>query len=435
MTKKDILELKRRMKKEACTFTKLCGCYVDGNKNIILKINETFLNLKDEEFFKYLDIAKKALSGTIGNNLLELEFAPVGEGEDSMQSFLLGIRDSKLKNEALLDRLYEKIIEKYDYTGNYLILLFHDAYDVVIKTSDNNKLDESEEVYDYVLCAVCPVELSKAALGYREDENRIGARMRDWVVGMPEVGFLYPAFTDRSTDIHAVMYYTKDAKETHTEFMEEILGCKSRRSGTEEKETFKSVIENVIGDDEQSNEVFIKLQKNLNYMIEEEEALNYGSKEPLMLTNSSVKELMEDTDISDEIKGKIEKAYDETFGEEPPEAKNLLDKKALEQSAKRDRTVELEKQVNVLKQQLENKKSADDEPPFDTDEPPFDTDETPFDADEPLDVNFASADISLNVSQSKLTEIKTEIIDGKKCIVIPVEDGESTAINGVNTVI
>ena len=428
MTKKDILELKRRMKKEACTFTKLCGCYVDGNKNIILKINETFLNLKDEEFFKYLDIAKKALSGTIGNNLLELEFAPVGEGEDSMQSFLLGIRDSKLKNEALLDRLYEKIIEKYDYTGNYLILLFHDAYDVVIKTSDNNKLDESEEVYDYVICAVCPVELSKAALGYREDENRIGARMRDWVVGMPEVGFLYPAFTDRSTDIHAVMYYTKDAKETHTEFMEEILGCKSRRSGTEEKETFKSVIENVIGDDEQSNEVFIKLQKNLNYMIEEEEALNYGSKEPLMLTNSSVKELMEDTDISDEIKGKIEKAYDETFGEEPPEAKNLLDKKALEQSAKRDRTVELEKQVNVLKQQLENKKSADDEPPFDTDE-------TPFDADEPLDVNFASADISLNVSQSKLTEIKTEIIDGKKCIVIPVEEGESTSINGVNTII
>lgn len=428
MTKKDILELKRRMKKEACTFTKLCGCYVDGNKNIILKINETFLNLKDEEFFKYLDIAKKALSGTIGNNLLELEFAPVGEGEDSMQSFLLGMRDSKLKNEALLDRLYEKIIEKYDYTGNYLILLFHDAYDVVIKTSDNNKLDESEEVYDYVLCAVCPVELSKAALGYREDENRIGARMRDWVVGMPEVGFLYPAFTDRSTDIHAVMYYTKDAKETHTEFMEEILGCKSRRSGTEEKETFKSVIENVIGDDEQSNEVFIKLQKNLNYMIEEEEALNYGSKEPLMLTNSSVKELMEDTDISDEIKGKIEKAYDETFGEEPPEAKNLLDKKALEQSAKRDRTVELEKQVNVLKQQLENKKSADDEPPFDTDE-------TPFDADEPLDVNFASADISLNVSPEKLTKIKTEIIDGKKCIVIPVEDGESTAINGVNTVI
>lgn len=428
MTKKDILELKRRMKKEACTFTKLCGCYVDGNKNIILKINETFLNLKDEEFFKYLDIAKKALSGTIGNNLLELEFAPVGEGEDSIQSFLLGIRDSKLKNEALLDRLYEKIIEKYDYTGNYLILLFHDAYDVVIKTSDNNKLDESEEVYDYVLCAVCPVELSKAALGYREDENRIGARMRDWVVGMPEVGFLYPAFTDRSTDIHAVMYYTKDAKETHTEFMEEILGCKSRRSGTEEKETFKSVIENVIGDDEQSNEVFIKLQKNLNYMIEEEEALNYGSKEPLMLTNASVKELMEDTDISDEIKGKIEKAYDETFGEEPPEAKNLLDKKALEQSAKRDRTVELEKQVNVLKQQLENKKSADDEPPFDTDE-------TPFDADEPLDVNFASADISLNVSQSKLTEIKTEIIYGKKCIVIPVEEGESTSINGVNTVI
>ena len=215
MTKKDILELKRRLKKNECTFTKMCGCYVDGNKNIILNINETFLNLEDDEFYKYLEIAKKVLSGTLGNNILELEFSATDE-DMSMQKYLYGLKDSKLKNEALLQRLYEQIIKNYDYAGNYLILIFHDAYDVITKSSDNSKLDESEEVYEYILCAVCPVELTEAGLGYREDENRIGVRNRDWVVEMPETGFVFPAFTDSSSEIHSIMYYTKNAKMPHS---------------------------------------------------------------------------------------------------------------------------------------------------------------------------------------------------------------------------
>ena len=189
MNKKDILEIKRRFKKEACTFTRMCGCYVDADHNKITKIGETFLNLEDEEFYKYLEIAKKVLSGTIGR-----------------QQFLMGLRESKLKNDDLMDTFYDMIIDSYDYVGNYLILIFHDAYDVMTKTSDNDKLDESEEVYEYLLCAICPVNLTKPGLGYREDENRIGPRIRDWVVGAPDTGFVFPAFTDRSTDIHSVMF-------------------------------------------------------------------------------------------------------------------------------------------------------------------------------------------------------------------------------------
>ena len=112
---KDIAELKRRFKKESCTFTRMCGCYVDANKNKIVELNENFLNLDDEEFYKYLEIAKKALSGTIGNNLLELKFA---EGEDisgGKQQYLLGLRESGLKNPELLEHLYDMIIENYDY--------------------------------------------------------------------------------------------------------------------------------------------------------------------------------------------------------------------------------------------------------------------------------------------------------------------------------
>ena len=165
MNKKEVLELKTRMKKNSCTFTKMSGCYVNAAKEIQLTLNETFLNLEEDEFYKYLEIAKKALSGTVGNNLLELDFPTEEEAEGGKQKFLLGLRESKLKNEGLLDTFYHLIIENYHYVGNYLILVFHDAYDVITKTTDNSRLDESEEVYEYLLVAICPVTLTKPGLG------------------------------------------------------------------------------------------------------------------------------------------------------------------------------------------------------------------------------------------------------------------------------
>ena len=249
MTKKDILELKRRLKKDACTFTRLCGCYVDADRNKVTKFGETFLNLEDEVLYKYLEIAKKVMSGTIANNILELEFPLSEEAAGGRQQFLMGLRESALKNDNLMDTFYDLVIENYNYAGNYLILVFHDAYDVMTKTSDNNKLDESEEVYEYLLCAICPVTLSKPGLGYHEDENRIGPRIRDWVVGVPDTGFIFPAFTDRSTDIHSVAFYTRDAKNPHAEFMEGALGCDPKFTATEQKLTFQSIVKDAIGED------------------------------------------------------------------------------------------------------------------------------------------------------------------------------------------
>ena len=195
MDKKGILELKRRMTKDGCTFTKMTGCYVDGEKNKIVNIDENFLGLEEEEFYKYLEIAKKTLSGTIGNNLMEYEFPLAEEEPGGHQQSLMAIKSSQLKNEEMLESFYDMVIENYEHTGNYLILLFHDVYDVMTKTTDNNKLDESEEIFEYIICSICPVALSKPGLGYRKDENRIGTVDRDWIVGLPESGFLFPAFT------------------------------------------------------------------------------------------------------------------------------------------------------------------------------------------------------------------------------------------------
>ena len=247
MRKKDILELKKRFKKDHCTFTKMCGCYVNGEKNILLKFRETFLNLEEDDYFKYLEIAKKVLSGTIGNNILELNFELNEEHINEKQLSFMKLKNSGLKDDTLLNEFYNSIIENYDYTGNFLILIFHDAYDVITKTKDNVKLDESEEVYEYILCAICPVELSKAGLRYFEEENSIKSRTRDWVVEAPSNGFVFPAFINRSSDVNSIMYYTKNAKDTHPELMENALGCPTKQTHTEQKEVFNDIIRDALG--------------------------------------------------------------------------------------------------------------------------------------------------------------------------------------------
>jgi len=139
MNKKDVLELRRRFKKESCTITRLAGCYVDAYKNKVLSFNENFLNLPEEEFYKFMDIAKKTLGGTIGNNILELEFPNEEEEPGGKQQFFMGVRSSELKNDELLDRLYDLVIENYQHSGNFLIMVFHDSYDIMSRTSDNIK--------------------------------------------------------------------------------------------------------------------------------------------------------------------------------------------------------------------------------------------------------------------------------------------------------
>lgn len=417
MNKKDIMELKRRFKKEACTFTRLCGCYVDADRNKITSFGETFLNLEEEEFYKYLEIAKKTLSGTVGNNILNLEFPLEEEGSGGKQQFLMGLRASALKNDELMDAFYDLVIENYSYPGNYLILVFHDAYDVMTKTSDQNKLDESEEVYEYLLCAICPVALSKPGLGYREDENRIGPRIRDWVVGAPDTGFVFPAFSDRSADIHSVMFYTKDAKAPHNEFVEGGLGCNSKFTATEQKLTFQGMVKHVIGDDnEDSKALFLDIQENLNHLIPvtEDETVE---PEPVLVTADTISSVLSDSGVPEELATVIEKNYADVFQEDVPVAEHLVDPKLLEVNSKRKERLELVEQVENLKQQLEETRSIPVEEGED---------------DVPVTKTY---DVILRVKPEKVSQIHSEVINGQKCLVIPMDENEHAAVNGVNTTV
>lgn len=392
------MELKRRLKKDQCTFTKMCGCYVNGNKEKILTFQETFLNLEEEEFYKYLEIARKVLSGTVGNNLLELSFPLEEEEPGHRQHSLMAIRADGLKNTELVDILYDQIIQYYDFVGNYLILLFHDAYDVMTKTSDGISVDESEEVFEYILCAICPVELSKPGLGYLEGENRIGSRIRDWVVGVPEQGFIFPAFTDRSTDIHSVMYYTKNAKDTHPELMEGVLGCASIRTGMEKKKAFQEIILNAVPDEDKAKNLLLDMQSEINdYVIEQEETYP-ESDEPILLTQETVTSLMKNIEIPEHVSEKIEKSFQEEFVDEPPVCEQMLDSKALSLCEQRKKEKELQHQIVTLQKRLNDSQEE--------------------------------GQITLNVSPEKASEITADFIDGQRCLIIPINENEHATVNG-----
>ena len=441
MRKKDILELKRRLKKDDCTFTKMCGCYVNGEKNIILNFKETFLNLEEDEFFKYLEIAKKVLSGTIGNNLLELNFPLNEENTNEKQSFLMALKKSKLKDDNMLDSFYKSIIDSYDYTGNFLILIFHDAYDVITKTKDNLKLDESEEVYEYILCAICPVSLSKPGLGYLEDDNRIGVRVRDWVVEPPTNGFVFPAFIDRSSDVNSVMYYTKNAKDSHPELMEEVLGCSSKKTATEKKETFQNIITNAFGSDEEKSEsLFMEIQENLNSIIDENNNLNGKDSESVILTNDTIQDILAENGVSEEISTKIEKFYTKEFGNTPPIAEDLVDTKALRANEQKKKEKNLEKQVEILQNKLEHTSKKLEEASKNKTDLEINSENTPETASDDSIQNInpeytSNYDIVLKVKPQKVSQIKSQIIDGQKYIVIPIDDNEQANVNGVDTLL
>lgn len=311
MHKKEVLELRKQYKPEECSITRICGCYVDGNKEIIAQSKDAFLSLPDEEIFKYLTIFKQTLSGTIGKNLINMEFPLEQEMPGGTQEFLLQLRDSKLQDDMLIEEFYQKIIDHYVYGENYYIILIHVAYDIPGKATDGSEMfDASDEVFDYILCSICPVHLSKEGLCYNPETNHIENRIRDWLIEPPVKGFLFPAFNDRSTDLHSLLYFSKQAEDLQPEFIENALGCIFPMSAGSQKNTFQSVVMNTLGT-ECEYDIIRNIHDNLNDIIEESKE----SPEPPVLTKPELKRLLANSGVTNERMETFDANFDLIAGE------------------------------------------------------------------------------------------------------------------------
>lgn len=311
MNKKEIAEIKKQLTPSNCAITRICGCYVDGEKEKKSQFKQAFLSLPEEEMFKYFDIFRKTLSGTLGKNLLNMEFPLDSEMEGGTHEFLLKLRDSHLKDDGILEQFYDNIIENYEYAEHYLILLIHAVYDIPGKSSDNEEMfDASDEVFDHIIFTICPVNLSKPGLSYDAKLNNFHDRIRDWIVEMPVNGFLFPSFNDRTTDLHSLLYYSKKPEEVHNEFIDSVLGCTIPLTAGNQKESFNTLIQETLGDD-CSYDVVRNIHENLNELIEERKE----SPEPVELDKDEVKYLFEKSGVEEEKLETFDKQYEACAGE------------------------------------------------------------------------------------------------------------------------
>lgn len=316
MNKKEVLEIRKQFTPENCAITRICGCYVDHEKEKKAEIKKAFLSMPEEEAFKYFDIFRHTLSGTLGKNMIEMEFPLDAELEGGSQEFLLKLRDSKLEDDLLIEEFYDKVIESYDYAENYYIILIHSVYDVPGKSSDGLELfDASDTVYEHILCSICPVNLTKAGLTYNAVTNNIEDRIRDWFVELPVKGFLFPAFTDRASDVHHVLYYSKKPEELQPGLIANVFGCEIPLTAKDQMTTFQSIISGTLGETCDYDTVR-SIHDNLNEMLEEAKEAS----EPLELSKPDVKRLLERSGVPEE---KLEN-FDEDFTEAVGERNTLL---------------------------------------------------------------------------------------------------------------
>lgn len=312
MTRKELNEIKSQYTLEDCGILRLCGCYVDGERNKITQFNENFLNLPEEEKHKYFDIFKKTLSGTPGKNLVDMKFNVDAYADEGARTFLMNLRDSGLKDDRLLNEFYDRIINNYSYVGNYLILLINQVYDIPAVTTDNIEMDDaSDEVYSYILCSICHVNLSKPGLGYDEEDNNFHDKKQNHMVDVPDVGFLFPAFNMRSADEDMTLFYTKDVSEFEDGLIDCLLDCAVPLPAKQQKETFTSLVNEALGE-EADLEIVKNIHENLEQIIEEKKQ---ESPAPVMLDKTEMKDLLEKSGVKEEKLENFEEHFEMAAGE------------------------------------------------------------------------------------------------------------------------
>ena len=371
MTRKELSEIKSQYTLENCGILRLCGCYVDGERNKITQFNENFLNLPEEEKHKYFDIFKKTLSGTPGKNLIDMKFNVDAYADEGARTFLMNLRDSGLKDDRLLDEFYDRIINNYSYVGNYLILLINQVYDIPTVTTDNIEMeDASDEVYSYILCSICHVNLSKPGLGYDEEDSNFHDKKQNHMVDVPDVGFLFPAFNKRSADEDMTVFYTKDVSEFEDGLIDCLLDCVAPLPAKQQKETFTSLVSEAVGE-EADLQVVKNIHANLEQIIEEKKQ---ESPAPVMLDKNEMKNLLEKSGVKEEKLENFEEHFEMAAGEHGKlVASNVSSGKKFE---------------------------------------------------------VKTPDVVIKINSDKTDIVSTQVIDGRQCLVIQID--ERLVVNGIS---
>lgn len=313
MNQKEVSELRRRWRVDKNAVSRIYGCYVNSNKEIVSNLDESLGTMPEEEAEKYLGLLKKSLSGALGKNLIDIVFSTQQVMESEEHKLLSALRSSALKDGQTRETFYRKVIDRLDMGGNnYLLLMACDSYDVPHRGKDGEvQADGSETVFNYILCCVCPVKMSRPELNYFPGDNEFHYTAGQ-VVSAPELGFLFPAFDDRTANIYNALFYSRKSDELHQEFIDAVFHTEPPMSAAEQRETFQSALSDAL-EDTYSVEVARSIHERLTDQIAQHKESK--SPEPLTITASNITAILQDCGVSQDKVGAFQEKYGEQFGQ------------------------------------------------------------------------------------------------------------------------
>lgn len=329
MNSKELGEIRRRIRPERSSIHHIYGCYVNGAGEIISYVDESMGLMTKEESEEYLALLRKSLSGTLGRSLMEISFATKQVMDSDEHRLLSALRRTRLEDAALRDEFYKCVISALDMDdSNYLILLANDCYDVPHRGKDGQYIEDGDNVFSYILCSICPVKSGKAALGFSSDENRFHSCAVNQLVSAPELGFMFPAFDDRSANIYAALFYSRSAEVIHSDFIDAVFKTEVPMSPVRQREAFSSALSSALEQD-CSYDVIRSVHEQLSERIE----LHRESKDPeqLRISVDEVADILESSGMSTERAGSFVERCGEEFGADAElNPMNIIDAKHFE---------------------------------------------------------------------------------------------------------
>ena len=295
MNKKEISELRRRFSPDKNSVGHIYGCYVNTKKEIIAYLDESLAAMPPEEAEKYLGLLKKALSGTQGKNLIDIVFSTQQVADSPEHKLLMSLRESELKDPAVRQAFYDKVIESLDMDdSNYLVLLGHDAYDVPFKAKDGLTFDSlGHDVPLHGLLRL-PGQGGQGRAGLLLGPERV-PQLRHQPGRRPAgTGVCLPAFDDRAANIYNALFYTRKPDQIHQEFIDGVFRVEPPMSAAEQRETFETILSESLGD-----ACTLQLAQNLYEWVQDKVEKHKESREeePLAVTAADLTAVLLDSQV------------------------------------------------------------------------------------------------------------------------------------------
>ncbi len=371
MNKKELNEIKKNFTDNSGYFTinSVLSAYVDPEKNIKYKENKPHSIIPDDEREVITDTLRRVLTGIVGKGLLEYEFPKEAYEDGGAQKVLYEAVSSKMKDNDILQRYLEKITKNIDYAASFTILTASCTYNIKRKNRNDEDTDNISEEYNFIITGICPVNTSDAGLYFDEESKTIAKKSNNEMIisRIPTDGFIYPVFSDRSPDVNHVMYFTKKPDKPNISIVENVLDCEFVMSAQKQKARFQQVINAVVSD-----ELDYNIITHVNDKIREVVDLSKNETEPVKINEKQLKHILSEAGVSSDKLEALEPTYKTLVGDVGLVASNLAENKTV----------------------------------------------------------VVTPDVTINIKKDASNRLKTSMIEGRKCLIIDLDD-PNIIVNGL----